>query len=69
MSLVGVNTYENIIRPTQNPTLAGMDPLPVPKVHEEILKKEVERLLLLEVLEVAFDSECGAPSFAQPKLK
>ena len=27
VSLVGVRTYENIIRPTQNPTLAGMDPL------------------------------------------
>ena len=27
MSLVGVRTYENILRPTQNPTLAGMDPL------------------------------------------
>ena len=25
--LVGVLTYENILRPTQNPTLAGMDPL------------------------------------------
>ena len=25
--LVGVRTYENILRPTQNPTLAGMDPL------------------------------------------
>ena len=29
MSLVGVRTYENILRPTQNPTLAGMDPLPL----------------------------------------
>ena len=24
---MGVGTYENILRPTQNPTLAGMDPL------------------------------------------
>ena len=28
MNLVGVRTYEKILRPTQNPTLAGMDPLP-----------------------------------------
>ena len=27
VSLVGVGTYEKILRPTQNPTLAGMDPL------------------------------------------
>ena len=25
--LVGIITYENILRPTKNPTLAGMDPL------------------------------------------
>ena len=25
--LVGLRTYKNILRPTQNPTLAGMDPL------------------------------------------
>ena len=30
---------------------------------------EVERLVLLEVLEVADDSEWGSPSFAQPKSK
>ena len=44
-------------------------PYPVPKVHEEIFKKEVERLGLLGVLEVANDSEWGATSFAQPKHK
>ena len=27
VSLVGVGTYGKILRPTQNPTLAGMDPL------------------------------------------
>ena len=27
VSVVGVRTYENILRPTQNPTLAGMGPL------------------------------------------
>ena len=26
VSLVGVGIYEKILRPTQNPTLAGMDP-------------------------------------------
>ena len=30
MILVGVGTYEKILRPTQNPTLAGMDPLILP---------------------------------------
>ena len=34
-----------------------------------MFKKEVERLVLLEVLKVANDSEWGAPSFAQPKPK
>ena len=37
---------------------------PLPKVHKEIFKKEVERLVMLRVLEVANDSEWGAPSFA-----
>ena len=27
VSLVGVGTYEKILIPTQNPTLAGMDPI------------------------------------------
>ena len=27
VSLVGVGTYKKILRPTRNPTLAGMDPL------------------------------------------
>ena len=44
-------------------------PYPVPKVHEEIFKKEVEPLVLLGVLEVENNSEWGAPSFAQPKPK
>ena len=44
-------------------------PYPVPKLHEEIFKKEVEHLFLLEVLDVANDSEGGYPSFAQPKPK
>ena len=42
---------------------------PVPKVHEEMFKKEVEYLVLLGVLEVANDSEWGDSYFAQPKPK
>ena len=34
-----------------------------------MFKNEVEHLVLLGVLEVANDSECGAPSFAQSKPK
>ena len=36
-------------------------PYQVPKVHKEMFKKEVELLFLLEVLEVANDSEWVAP--------
>ena len=42
---------------------------PVPKVHKEIFQNEVERLVPLIVLEIANNSEWGAPSFAQPKPK
>ena len=41
-------------------------PYPVSKLHDEIPKKEVERLVLMEVLEAANDSERGSPSFAKP---
>ena len=34
-----------------------------------MFKKEVGHLILLGVLELANDSEWGAPSFAQPKPK
>ena len=44
-------------------------PYPVQKVHEEMFKKEVERLVLVGFLELANDSEWGAQSFAQPKPK
>ena len=44
-------------------------PYTAPKIHEEMSKKDVESLVLLGVLEVANDSECGSPSFAQPKPK
>ena len=39
------------------------------KVHEELFKKEVERLFLLGVIEQANNLEWGAPYFAQPKPK
>ena len=42
---------------------------PVPKVHEEIFKKDVERLFILGLLEVANDSEWGSPYFTQTKPK
>ena len=44
-------------------------PYPVPKLHKEMFKKEVERLFLLGVLEVAKYLEWGAPSHAQTKPK
>ena len=44
-------------------------PYPVPKVHEEILEKELEHLVLIGFLEVANGLELRSPSFAQPKLK
>ena len=53
----------------EDPTLTCLRPYPVPKVHEEMLKKEVERLVLLGVLEVANDSGWVYPYFAQPKPK
>ena len=46
-----------------------MRPYPVPKIHEEMFKTEVEHLVLLGVLEVVNDSEWVAPSFAHPKSK
>ena len=46
-----------------------LQPYPVTNVHEEIFKKEVERLVLLVILEVENNSERGALSFAQPKPK
>ena len=44
-------------------------PYPVPKVHKEIFRKEVECLVVLGFLEVANDSEWGARFFAQMKPK
>ena len=42
---------------------------PVTKAHAEMIKKEVERIVLHWVLKVVNDSEWGAPSFAQLKPK
>ena len=44
-------------------------PYPVPKAHKEMLKQEIERLVLLGFLEVENDSEWRAPYFAQPEPK
>ena len=44
-------------------------PYPVPKVHEEMIKKDVERLVILGFLEGPNNLEWGSPSFAQPKPK
>ena len=44
-------------------------PYPVPKIHKEMLKKEVERLVLLGVLKLVNNLEWGGPSFDQPKPK
>ena len=41
----------------------------VPRVKKAIFRKEVDRLVLLGVVEDANDSEWGAPSFAQPNAK
>ena len=46
-----------------------LQPYPVPRAHEAMFRKEVERLVGLGVLEEANDSKWGSPSFAQPKAK
>ena len=44
-------------------------PYPVTRVHKEIFRKEVKRLVSLGVLEEANNSKWGAPPFVQPKAK
>ena len=44
-------------------------PYPIPKVHEENFKKDVECLVLLEILAVANNTKWGAPPSAQPEPK
>ena len=46
-----------------------LQPYTVPKLNKETFKKEVERLVLLGVLEVSNYSEWVAPSFAQHRPK
>ena len=40
---------------------------PIPKVHKEVIMKEIQRLCDLGVLEWQPSSEWAAPSFIQPK--
>ena len=42
-------------------------PYPVAQIHEQAMRTEVERLVMLGVLEKVFESEWGAPSFIIPK--
>ena len=42
---------------------------PVPRLHEAMFKKNVERLVSLGVLEETNDSKGGTPSFVQTKTK
>ena len=44
-----------------------LQPYPVPRVHRAVLRKEVEILVKIGVIEEENESECGAPSFNQPK--
>ena len=44
-------------------------PYPIPRVHEEMLKKEVKIIASLGVLEEANDSKWGSLSFVQLKAK
>ena len=55
------------LKEDENPIFSRL--YPVPKVHEEIFKKEVEHLVILGLLEVSNDSEWGSPSFAETKPK
>ena len=53
VSLVGVRTYENILRPTQNPTLAGMDPLSTNRFRltsYPIISEEFDGIASLDLL-------------------
>jgi len=43
--------------------------VPIPRIHEETLKKEVERLIKIGVLKRRNNSEWAAPTFIIPKKK
>ena len=62
-----IDQLDSELKEDSNPICSR--PYPVLKVHEEMLKKEVERLVLLGFLKVANDSEWGDPSFAQSQPK
>ena len=40
---------------------------PVPRVHQDIFKKEIERRVILGIIEHVDDSKWGSPHFPQPK--
>ena len=42
-------------------------PFPIPRIHEETLRKEVERLVKIGVLKRINNSEWAAPTFIIPK--
>ena len=42
-------------------------PFPIPRVHEETLKREVERLVKIGVLKRINNSQWAAPTFIIPK--
>ena len=42
-------------------------PFPLPQIHEDTLKLEVERLRSIVVIEKQSDSEWGSPTFILPK--
>jgi hypothetical protein len=42
---------------------------PIPKVHKDVIMKEIQRLCYLGVLEWQPSSEWAAPLFIQPKKK
>ena len=51
----------------ENVTPYHARPFPIPKIHEETLKKEVERLVKIGVLKRINNSEWAAPTFIIPK--
>ena len=67
--LVPENIYPLDFKLKHNMKLIRSRPYSLPKVNEEVFKKEVGRLVILGAIERSNDSEWGAPSFAQPTPK